>query len=627
MMVDTVPSGATPSAGAGTSRAASVATPAVDRDTRNIAGAHQVEPTLTQKLADPKVVEDDLAWLINERRRAEGLSPLLMVDAIRPVAREWAQAMANAGKISHRSDLAVYPAAHPEVNWALAGENVGVTGSFVLAGADALAVLDQAFWDSQLHKDNVLGPFNHISIGAFDTGSELYVSVAFVDYATDIPGGYLPTSALHDASLGLWKVSVDGPQVAVRGWADDPDSRHVAIQLTLDGEAVAMATAYPRQADTLAVADRPTRVWQRPFSTVFDAAPGPHEVCAQSVSVGFGLPSPRECRTIRVKAPVVATRGGEVAFIEQGSEPSFVVRGYSPEVLLKPSESVGASTDTTTSTTGPSRPSGSPSPVLPSSSVVPSSTGPSSTATASGPSAQSSAPTAGEGADIEVGSGGADNAIAYRVSLSDGLIAARPVGLLTTGGHLRTIEASTAAKQELAATVSGDVVDYSAAIVPSADGGEVLAGVTRTDSIASAFGPLADLWDPVIKTFDEDAPIKVATHVGTDGLTRWWILGRHRNGRWAIVDSAGNRLVLAFAPSTNASVDFEIVDVDPTSKQAIAVVSVEGRKTRRGTISWYAIDAAGAAASGTKSAQPLNRESLIALAGEGLIDFEPLGNG
>ena len=173
---------------------------------------------------DRAAVEEDLAWLVNQRRQQAGLRPLLLAPQVIPAAREWAQHQAAADGISHRADLSPYPGSVPGLPWVLTGENVGHSGSAQVLGPAVLTALDQAFYDSPKHRDNVLGPYSHVAVGAVDDGVDLYVTVAFVDWGgASVRGERLPESTLHDTRSALDRVEAVEGGVQITGWVSDPD--------------------------------------------------------------------------------------------------------------------------------------------------------------------------------------------------------------------------------------------------------------------------------------------------------------------------------------------------------------------------------------------------------------------
>ena len=243
-------------------------------------------------------VEEDLAWLINQRRAQAGLAPLLLAPTVRAPARRWAEAQAAAGKISHRADLSPYPATVPGLAWSLTGENVGHAGSARSGGPAIMTALDQAFYDSPTHRDNVLGPYTHLAVGAVDDGRDLYVTVAFVDWnGASVDGQRLPTSALHDTVGAL--DSVGGEEGGGRrvGGVAAPDAAPTA-EVTIDGRARTVAPTEVRP-DLASVAGAAPDL-ANGLNTLLPAPPGPTEVCVDGPPVGFGAGLSLGCRNVLV---------------------------------------------------------------------------------------------------------------------------------------------------------------------------------------------------------------------------------------------------------------------------------------------------------------------------------------
>lgn len=284
MSIHSARAGASPTAGNTDARAAAPAAPLDD--------------------AGLRTVEADLAYLVNQRRVEAGLQPLLFVDSIRETARAWSRHLADLGQLQHRSDLSVYPAAEPAVTWVLAGENVGRTGSFVASHVQATSDLDQAFFDSPRHRDNVLGAYNHISVGAYDDGSELWVTLAFVDFDGEIDGSYLPDSRLHDASMGALYTGFGGDRLRLSGRAVDPDGPDVRVDVTVNGAPASVA-----------VTDADGR-----FSTVAQVSRGVSQVCATARNVRFGHDSAPMCRRVVTYPRLFAARGNALTLLGPGDD-------------------------------------------------------------------------------------------------------------------------------------------------------------------------------------------------------------------------------------------------------------------------------------------------------------------
>jgi hypothetical protein len=113
--------------------------------------------------------------------RAGANLPLLTLDpAASNVARGWSTAMARAGALSHNPGLVDAVQRWVTANWTRIGENVGV--GFDVDG------LNQALWNSAPHRDNILGPYDRVGIGAVSGGDgAIWVTFDFVQ-GPPIPG-------------------------------------------------------------------------------------------------------------------------------------------------------------------------------------------------------------------------------------------------------------------------------------------------------------------------------------------------------------------------------------------------------------------------------------------------------
>ncbi len=114
-------------------------------------------------------VEARILELVNRDRAAAGLPALAADDGLRAGAREWSDAMAAAGELSH-DDLVLPGGART------AGENVAMRTS----GSDVGALLHQQFMDSPGHRANVLSDdFSLIGIGVTTTRDATWVTQRF----------------------------------------------------------------------------------------------------------------------------------------------------------------------------------------------------------------------------------------------------------------------------------------------------------------------------------------------------------------------------------------------------------------------------------------------------------------
>ena len=151
--------------------------------------------------------ESEFLRLINQRRAEQSLAPLapywdLVDDARDHSLFQSRDRCADGERICHNSQLGSVT-----TSWFALGENVGV-------GYD-VAGLDRAFWDSPVHRANVVGNYNYAGVGVVirDDGT-MFVTVVYMrgpEGLSAVQGGddyVFPASAdrvgLHDANRGTW---------------------------------------------------------------------------------------------------------------------------------------------------------------------------------------------------------------------------------------------------------------------------------------------------------------------------------------------------------------------------------------------------------------------------------------
>ena len=124
----------------------------------------------------------------NSVRAGQGLAPLALDGGLAGKAAGWAQTMASAGDIFH-SNLPDGISA----DWYRLGENVGM-------GPDSASIA-QAFINSPGHYKNLIDPgFRYVGVGVVSTASTCFVSVVFMELAsqpapsTSAPAAGTPTS-------------------------------------------------------------------------------------------------------------------------------------------------------------------------------------------------------------------------------------------------------------------------------------------------------------------------------------------------------------------------------------------------------------------------------------------------
>jgi len=117
--------------------------------------------------------ESQFVSLINQSRSSAGLAPLSTQGDLISYARKHTEKMIAEGTISHSTSAELSSAT---TGWSLLGENVGM-------GPDP-ALLHKAFMNSPSHRENILGPFDRVGVGAERApDGTLFVTVIFMQVA------------------------------------------------------------------------------------------------------------------------------------------------------------------------------------------------------------------------------------------------------------------------------------------------------------------------------------------------------------------------------------------------------------------------------------------------------------
>ena len=151
--------------------------------------------------------ESEFLRLINQRRAELDLAPMLpywdLVDDAREHSLFQSEGRcADGERICHNPELGGVT-----TGWYALGENVGV-------GYD-VGGLDRAFWESDVHRANVVGNFNYAGVGVvIREDGTMFVTVVFMRApegmaaAPDAEGYEFPAGAdrvgLHDPARGTW---------------------------------------------------------------------------------------------------------------------------------------------------------------------------------------------------------------------------------------------------------------------------------------------------------------------------------------------------------------------------------------------------------------------------------------
>lgn len=120
--------------------------------------------------ASPAAASDtgELISRANGARSSGGLASLSTHGELMSRAQEWAQRMANEGRIYHSN-----VGARVKAPWSKIAENVGVGGS--------AAQVHQAFMNSSSHRRNIMDPaFQYIGVGTAWRDGRIYVAQIFM---------------------------------------------------------------------------------------------------------------------------------------------------------------------------------------------------------------------------------------------------------------------------------------------------------------------------------------------------------------------------------------------------------------------------------------------------------------
>jgi uncharacterized protein YkwD len=128
-------------------------------------------PQLPFGSAHPQAQE--LYYLVNNERAANGLGPVGWHDQLGGLAQNWSNYMAGSGNYSHQNlDAILQDPAYGGYNGL--GENIIHGGCGISAGQ-----MHQAWMNSDLHRANILGNFSAIGIGVACNGGDLYATEDF----------------------------------------------------------------------------------------------------------------------------------------------------------------------------------------------------------------------------------------------------------------------------------------------------------------------------------------------------------------------------------------------------------------------------------------------------------------
>jgi len=136
--------------------------------------------------------EESLVGELNRARTEAGLAPLTVEVQLTGVARRWSERMAADDRLAHNPDYAFQISG----DWRRVGENVGFAQDANAQVSGLVSTLHTSFMNSQGHKDNILGDYDHVGVGAVRGGAgKLWITVNFASLTTPPPVGALEEAA------------------------------------------------------------------------------------------------------------------------------------------------------------------------------------------------------------------------------------------------------------------------------------------------------------------------------------------------------------------------------------------------------------------------------------------------
>jgi uncharacterized protein YkwD len=139
---------------------------AAQRKAEAAAGA---EAGFIQPAADTLTpLERSIFNTVNQQRASAGLGPLRIDYTLVAAARSHSARMSAGNRLFHSSNLA---AAAPSA-WRKLGENVAMSTS--------VDTMNSRLMESPIHRDNILGNFDHIGVGAVVVGNKIWVTQEFM---------------------------------------------------------------------------------------------------------------------------------------------------------------------------------------------------------------------------------------------------------------------------------------------------------------------------------------------------------------------------------------------------------------------------------------------------------------
>src|SRR5205085_2688002 len=130
--------------------------------------------SLSLGLAEPALAtttpRQTMFSLTNQSRTSHGVRRLKLNSRLSNMATRHSRQMANQGTLFHTANV---PREIRHWNWSVWGENIGMT-------SDSLPVIEDAFMNSPVHRDNILnGRFSHVGVGVARVNGAYWVTVIF----------------------------------------------------------------------------------------------------------------------------------------------------------------------------------------------------------------------------------------------------------------------------------------------------------------------------------------------------------------------------------------------------------------------------------------------------------------
>jgi hypothetical protein len=225
----------------------------------------------------------------NALRAAGGLAPLTESSAMDSVAQNWSAQMFANNALTHNPN---YSGQIPS-GWSGAAENIA-------SGYTYTSVVE-AWHQSAGHYANIMGDYNAIGIGYYESGGQTYFTQDFGKYSTPpSPVSSAPPAPSGNPIGSFDSVSAGLGTATVTGWALDPDTAaSITARLYVDNTFAADVTASSPRGD---IANAfPGYGAAHGWATTLTLGGGSHNICAYALNAaGNGNNTTLGCRTVTV---------------------------------------------------------------------------------------------------------------------------------------------------------------------------------------------------------------------------------------------------------------------------------------------------------------------------------------